>query len=133
MNWKRCGGKQSWPNLSYYPGIYLEGLRRGMENLSQVIRSLGQDLKPGPLEYKAGVLTTRSLCKNRSFIRMDQQMLAQVTNQTKALLARHKRNCCRNQTKRKTIHTAIDKNKWRIVFRPNFVSWIPTFRYVSVE
>jgi hypothetical protein len=25
MNWKGCGRKRSWP---YYPGIFLEGLRK---------------------------------------------------------------------------------------------------------
>jgi hypothetical protein len=28
MNWKGCGRKQSWPDLRYYPGICLEGLRK---------------------------------------------------------------------------------------------------------
>jgi hypothetical protein len=28
MNWKGRGRKRSWPNVSYYPGICLEGLRR---------------------------------------------------------------------------------------------------------
>jgi hypothetical protein len=26
MNWKGYGRKWSWPNLRYYPGIFLEGL-----------------------------------------------------------------------------------------------------------
>jgi hypothetical protein len=25
--WKRCGRKRSWPNLRYYAGIFLVGLR----------------------------------------------------------------------------------------------------------
>jgi hypothetical protein len=57
MNWKEYGRKQSWPNLRYYPGICLEGLRETMKNVSQDSQSAGQDLKPGPSEYKAGVLT----------------------------------------------------------------------------
>jgi hypothetical protein len=28
MNWKGYGRKQSQPNLRYYPGICLEGLRK---------------------------------------------------------------------------------------------------------
>jgi hypothetical protein len=28
MNWKYCRRKRSWPNLRYYPGICLEGLKR---------------------------------------------------------------------------------------------------------
>jgi hypothetical protein len=31
MNWKGCGRKKSWPNLRYYPGICLEGLRKNKE------------------------------------------------------------------------------------------------------
>jgi hypothetical protein len=28
MNWKGYGRNWSWPNLRYYPSIYLEGLRK---------------------------------------------------------------------------------------------------------
>jgi hypothetical protein len=28
VNWKGCGRKRSWPNSRYYPGIWLEGLRK---------------------------------------------------------------------------------------------------------
>jgi hypothetical protein len=52
MNWKGYGREWSWPNLRYYPGIFLEGLRKTTRNLLQDIQSLG------PPEYKAGVLTT---------------------------------------------------------------------------
>jgi hypothetical protein len=48
-----------WPNFRYYLGICLEGLRKTTKNLSQVSRSPGRDLNPGPPEYEAGVLTTR--------------------------------------------------------------------------
>jgi hypothetical protein len=51
MNWKGCGRKRSWPNLRYYPGICLEGLRKTTKNLSQDSRS--------PPEYEAGELTTQ--------------------------------------------------------------------------
>jgi hypothetical protein len=33
MNWEGCGRKQSWPNLRYYPNIFLEGLGKTTENL----------------------------------------------------------------------------------------------------
>jgi hypothetical protein len=33
MNWKGCGRKQSWPNLRYYPNIFLEGLGKPTKNL----------------------------------------------------------------------------------------------------
>jgi len=32
MNWKGCERKWSWPNLRYYPGICLEGLRKTTKN-----------------------------------------------------------------------------------------------------
>jgi hypothetical protein len=48
--------KVSWPNLMYYPGIFLEILRK---NLSQGSRSPEQYFKPGLPEYEAGMLTTR--------------------------------------------------------------------------
>jgi hypothetical protein len=28
VNWKGCERKRSWPNLSSYPGLYLEILRK---------------------------------------------------------------------------------------------------------
>jgi hypothetical protein len=42
-----------------YLGIHLEGLRKTMEKLHQDSQALCRDLNPRPLEYKAGVLTTR--------------------------------------------------------------------------
>jgi hypothetical protein len=30
MNWKGYGRKWSWPSLRYYPSIYLEGLRKNL-------------------------------------------------------------------------------------------------------
>jgi hypothetical protein len=35
MNWKERGRKQMWPNLRFYPGISVDGLRKTTENLSQ--------------------------------------------------------------------------------------------------
>jgi hypothetical protein len=58
---ERMWKKRSWPNLRYYSGICLEGLRKTTKNLSQDSRSPGRDLDPGPPEYEAGVLTTRPL------------------------------------------------------------------------
>jgi len=31
-NWKGCRKKQLWPNLGYYPGLFMEGLRKLMKN-----------------------------------------------------------------------------------------------------
>lgn len=59
MDWKGYRWKRPLPYVGYYPGIFLEGLRKTAENLSQVSRPPGRDPKPGPPEYKAGVLTTR--------------------------------------------------------------------------
>jgi hypothetical protein len=50
--WKRL-----WPNLRYYPTICLDGLGK-TTNLSQDFWSLSRDFNLGPVEYKAGVLTT---------------------------------------------------------------------------
>jgi hypothetical protein len=52
MNGKGCGRKRSWPNIRYYPGIFLEGLRKTTKNLSQDIQALGRDLNLGPPEYE---------------------------------------------------------------------------------
>jgi hypothetical protein len=56
-NRKGCGRKRLWPNLRYYPGIFVDGLKKTMKNLSQNSWSPGRDLNLGPLEYEAGVLT----------------------------------------------------------------------------
>jgi hypothetical protein len=53
--------KRSWPNLRYYIGIYLEGLRKTTENFSKANRYPGRDLKAGFPECEAAVLTTRPL------------------------------------------------------------------------
>jgi hypothetical protein len=35
MNWKGCGRKWSWLNLSHSPGICLEGMKKATENLNK--------------------------------------------------------------------------------------------------
>jgi hypothetical protein len=57
LNWIRCERKRSWPNLMYYPGIYLEGLCK-TRNLHQCSRSPDRDMKPGPPEYEAEVCSS---------------------------------------------------------------------------
>jgi hypothetical protein len=37
MNWKGCAKKWVWPNLTHYPKIGLDGLRRTMTNLVRII------------------------------------------------------------------------------------------------
>jgi hypothetical protein len=51
--------KRSGTNYRYYPGIWVEGLRKTSA------RSPGRDLKPGPPEYEVGVLPTRPRCPVR--------------------------------------------------------------------
>jgi hypothetical protein len=58
MNWEGHGRKRSWPNLRYYLGVCLVGLKITAQSLSQDSRSSGRDLKPGLLEYE-GVLIAR--------------------------------------------------------------------------
>jgi hypothetical protein len=56
MNCKGFGRKLSWSNLRYYRGVFLEVLKK---TISQNSRHLFQDLKLGPTEYEAGILTTQ--------------------------------------------------------------------------
>lgn len=39
-----------------YPAIYLMGMRKRVQHLSQDCRSPGPDLNPGPTKYKTGLL-----------------------------------------------------------------------------
>jgi hypothetical protein len=50
MNLKGCGRKRLWPNLRYYSGICMGGLKK-QENL-QERRSQRQNLNPGPQGYE---------------------------------------------------------------------------------
>jgi hypothetical protein len=59
MNKELEGGDRGSIYCRYYPGIFLDGLRKTSKTLSQDSRSLGRNLDPGPPEYEAGVLTTR--------------------------------------------------------------------------
>jgi hypothetical protein len=67
MAWNEGGDKKCWVRedvqgsgrgliLMYYPSIYLDGLKKNTENLSQDSRSLDWYLNPGHPEYQAGVL-----------------------------------------------------------------------------
>jgi hypothetical protein len=49
------GRKWSWPNVRYYPGICLKGLRKPTKILNQDSRSPGGDLNPVLSEYEAAV------------------------------------------------------------------------------
>jgi hypothetical protein len=46
----------SWPILRYYPGIYLEGIRKGAETIVQHTWWPGRGLNSA--EYEEGTLTT---------------------------------------------------------------------------
>jgi hypothetical protein len=60
MNCKGFGRKRSWPNLRFYPDVFLDGLRKATNSLHPGCPSPGRHLNPGPFENEAGVLTTRS-------------------------------------------------------------------------
>jgi hypothetical protein len=59
MNGRGLGSKRSWPDLRYYAGIRLEGLRKSTKNLIRHSRTPGRDSNPGRHGHEAGVLTTR--------------------------------------------------------------------------
>jgi hypothetical protein len=59
MKMERMRKEAVVPNLKYYPGLCLEGLRKTSKNIGQDSRSPGQDLNSGPPEYETGVLATR--------------------------------------------------------------------------
>jgi hypothetical protein len=37
MNWKGYGRKCLWPNLRYYPSIYVKGLRKTTKTSSRIV------------------------------------------------------------------------------------------------
>jgi hypothetical protein len=45
--------------FKYYPSIFLKGLKRTMEILSQDSWYQGEDINPGSLEDEVGMLITR--------------------------------------------------------------------------
>jgi hypothetical protein len=57
--WKAIGRKRIWSNFTALSQNLPEGTEEKHENLSQNFQSSGRDLDPEPLEYEAGVLTTR--------------------------------------------------------------------------
>jgi hypothetical protein len=81
MNRKECGRKQSWPNLRYYPGICLGGLRKTTKKFSQDSRSPGSDLNTGPPLHEAGMLTSRQ----RRSLRHALEALDESSSHRKAL------------------------------------------------
>jgi hypothetical protein len=58
INWKGCDRKLLWPNLRFYAGIILEGLRKTTK-ASIRIAGLRADFEPGTPECEAGMLSTR--------------------------------------------------------------------------
>jgi hypothetical protein len=59
---------QSWPNFKKLYRHPPEGTEENHKTIRQDSRSPGGDLNLLPLEYKAGVLTTRSRCSVYCFI-----------------------------------------------------------------
>jgi hypothetical protein len=60
MSSKGCGRKRSLTNFKVLYHYLPVGTEENDENLSQDSQSPGRDLNPGPPEYEAEVLTTRS-------------------------------------------------------------------------
>jgi hypothetical protein len=58
MNGKTVGRKRPWSNFKVLAQHFPGGTEENHEH-RQYSRSLGGDLKPGPPEYEAGVLTTQ--------------------------------------------------------------------------
>jgi hypothetical protein len=58
INWKGSGSKRSWPNFKVLSRHSPEETEENHKNFSHDNRSRGRDINPGPLEYKAGMLTT---------------------------------------------------------------------------
>jgi hypothetical protein len=58
MNWDGCGRKQFWPNMRYYHGICLVGLRNVTKILRKESRHRSRDVNPRPPYYEAGLLPT---------------------------------------------------------------------------
>jgi hypothetical protein len=59
---EREWGKQLWPNLRYYPGICLEGLRKTTDNRSQNSWYPDQDTNQAPPECKSKALLLQPIC-----------------------------------------------------------------------
>lgn len=55
MNWK--GYETLWFNLRFYPGTWLEGLKKIVRNFNQTRRFSGRNLTSWSAEEEAGVLT----------------------------------------------------------------------------
>lgn len=58
--WEGYGRNLLWPNFRFYPGIFLERLRRTTKNFSRDSRFPGRRWNLGPSEYEGGVLSTDS-------------------------------------------------------------------------
>jgi hypothetical protein len=96
MNWKGCGRKPSWPNLTYYSRPCLEGLRKSTKNFRQDRRCPDQHLNPGHSEYEGGNHSTMT-CDER----MDESRF----------------------TKRQKIGEEVDTKRWKDQFW--FKPWCP--------
>jgi hypothetical protein len=59
MNWKGCGTKRRWPDLSSYLGNFWRNWGNPREETCQNSRSPVQYLNPGPPKYEAEMLTTQ--------------------------------------------------------------------------
>jgi hypothetical protein len=60
-DWKGCERKRLWPNLRYYPRIFLEGLRKTMKDLRRV--GVAAEIRIGLLSVRSQrSITAESTC-----------------------------------------------------------------------
>jgi hypothetical protein len=59
MNLKGCVSKRMWSNFNVLSRTVVGETEENHDIISQDIRCSGRDMKPGPPEYEAGMLTTR--------------------------------------------------------------------------
>jgi hypothetical protein len=77
--WIGYGKKQSWPNLRYYPSIWLEGLSKTTKTLSQDSQFLGQGLNPEPSECEAGMQRHLVMNSETLFLRVAEKAESNVS------------------------------------------------------
>jgi hypothetical protein len=62
MSWRGCASKWSCPNLRYYAGILVEGLRKTMKTFNQDSRCSGRNSNRAPPEYKSEAFLNELTC-----------------------------------------------------------------------
>jgi hypothetical protein len=70
MNGEKFGRKWWWRNLSYYPNIYLEGLRKATKDLSEDSRYSGRNSNQVTPKYKSEQLPLELTCFKAVFFKL---------------------------------------------------------------